>query len=538
VVFLRDGRDLAVLQSHSDPAGPASVLLRVDGRTGAVERRPRRLGRYNSTGLFATADRRRAFATSPRADATYEIDPERLRVLRRHPVGDIVGGVSPDGRTFALGSGEGRVRLLDLRSGEVTRLRGRHDGPVLQATFPAGGRTLVTAGEDGKLLVWDIASAKVRETLSGHGDAVSGLEVSPDGRTLYSAAFDTRAFVWDLSGERRLVRPFEAGRPFVPDDGDEYPKELALSPNGRTLAVSQSDGTVDLIDTRTLRRLRSERVLRGFVAAVDFSPDGRLLAVTGRGGEAKLLDARSLRSVAELRGLRNTSQAIAFSLDGRLLAAADTHGGPARVWDVRRRAPTGASFRTLSPSLDFSPDGKLLALAAIERGFEIREARSGRLVKRLRTDEGRSVAFTPGGDLLATGRYDGNVQLWSTRSWRPVAPPLEGHDGRVLSLDFSPDGRTLLSASEDGRVLLRDVSSQRPIGSALTVDPHTFVSALFAPDGSRLFAVSAGERAVRLETSPAAWKRHACLAAGRDLTDREWRDALPDREYRPVCRRD
>jgi hypothetical protein len=32
-----------------------------------------------------------------------------------------------------------------------------------------------------------------------------------------------------------------------------------------------------------------------------------------------------------------------------------------------------------------------------------------------------------------------------------------------------------------------------------------------------------------------AWKRHACVVAGRDLTAREWDDALPDRPYQAVC---
>ena len=211
--------------------------------------------------------------------------------------------------------------------------------------------------------------------------------------------------------------------------------------------------------------------------------------------------------------------------------------GLLRVWDVRRRALTGLRVRMQSPSLAFSPDGRLLAAAVPDPGFQVRDARSGRIVARLPTDDlERSVAFAPDGALLATGQYDGTVQLWSTDSWRPVGPPLEGHEGRVLSLDFSPDGHTLASSSEDGTLLLRNVDTQKPVGSALTVDADTFVSAAFTPDGSRLFAVSADDRAVRFEASAGAWKRHACLIAGRDLTTREWSDALPNRPYRTVCR--
>ena len=536
VSFLPNGRDLAVQQHHLELSDEPSILYRVNGRTGAVDDRRLRIGSFDSYGLAATADRRRLFTSSPSAAKTYEIDPRRFRVIRTYPVRGEHMSVRPDGQKFAFGSLDGSVRIFDPRSGAITRLDGRHESPVRRTSFAPDGRTLVSASEDGEVRVWDLADGTVRETYSAHNAPVNGLEIAPDGDTLYSAGHDTRAFVWDLSGERRLVQPFDAGPPFVPSDGDEYPKGLAVSPDGNTLAVSQSDGTVTLIDAETLERGRSARVLDGFVAAIAFSPDERLLAATGLDGELRLVDARTLSPVGELRGLRSTSQALAFSPDGRLLAASENFGGPVRIWHVRRRELTGVRFRTLAPSLEFSPDGRFLALAAFDRGFEIRDPANGQLVERLKTDDAaRSVAFSPSGDLLATGRYDGKVELWSTGDWRPVGPALEGHEGRILSLSFSPDGRTLASGSEDGRVLLRDVETQRPIGSALSVDPGTFVAALFSRDGSHLYAVSSGERAVRLDATVDAWKRHACVVAGRELTEGEWEDVLPDRSYRPVC---
>jgi hypothetical protein len=39
------------------------------------------------------------------------------------------------------------------------------------------------------------------------------------------------------------------------------------------------------------------------------------------------------------------------------------------------------------------------------------------------------------------------------------------------------------------------------------------------------------------DVSPALWSRRACDVAGRELTPAEWRDVLPDRPYRAVCRR-
>ena len=83
---------------------------------------------------------------------------------------------------------------------------------------------------------------------------------------------------------------------------------------------------------------------------------------------------------------------------------------------------------------------------------------------------------------------------------------------------------------------LWDVASQKPIGSPLVVERRrTCVSAALTPDGTHLLAVSDQGHGVRWDISPAAWKRHACDVAGRELTAREWQDALPGRPYRSLC---
>ena len=78
------------------------------------------------------------FATSAVDGRSYEIDADRLRVTRQWPVGGFAGAVSPDGRTYALGSDDGAVRLLDLRSGRVRTLPQDHHAGVLSLDVHAG----------------------------------------------------------------------------------------------------------------------------------------------------------------------------------------------------------------------------------------------------------------------------------------------------------------------------------------------------------------------------------------------------------------
>jgi len=121
------------------------------------------------------------------------------------------------------------------------------------------------------------------------------------------------------------------------------------------------------------------------------------------------------------------------------------------------------------------------------------------------------------------------------RWWRPVGRAVEAHEGRVITLGFSRDSRTLASAGQDGTVRLWDVAGQKPVGAPLVVDPGAWVSAALTRDDAHLLAVSDQGHGVRWDVSPAAWKRHACAVAGRELTAREWQDALPGRPYRSIC---
>lgn len=464
VLFGPDGRDLIVQQIHEPPelGGPPSLLHRYDGTTGRPDASPVRVGRHETFLMSSPRDRRTVFVTSESDDETYMFAADGLRLLRRWPVGAYAGTVSPDGRTFALGSQDGAVRLLDLATGLVRRLAGGHEARVLRMRFSADGRTLVTSGEDGAVRAWDVQRGEVRRVFAGHAlGVVWGADIVPDGRTVYSAGQDKRAFAWDLDGDRSLVRPFDVDRAFVPDDGDTLPRGLALAPDGRTLAVGHSDGGVDLIEADTLRTGARFRALRGFVAALAFSPDRNVLAATGQHGELALWDARPLRRLGELRGQRTTSQALAFSPDGTLLAAGDLGtpnsdysvytGGGVRVFDLRRRVATKFWPRLTLVSLAFSPDGRLLAMAAMESFTQIRDLRSGRLVTTLSTGEAdRSVVFSPDGRLVLTGLYDGTAHVWSTDTWKPVGRPIEGHDdNRVLWMGFTPDG-TMLATGHGG----------------------------------------------------------------------------------------
>jgi WD40 repeat protein/class 3 adenylate cyclase/tRNA A-37 threonylcarbamoyl transferase component Bud32 len=535
--FSEDGRAVIATVTSDVPDVPfPSHVRRYDARTGKPLGPVVRIGRRDSLLAFPVAGRRDRLLFVG-TDETFVVDAANLRVRRRVPVGAFVSGLSPDGRSAALGGEDGSVAILDLRTGKRRILAGRHEDRVHGVEFMPDGRTLVSRSDDGKVLVWALRSGQVRETLTGHTGAIPSIVVSGDGRTLYTGGLDQRVIFWDIAGDRRLAHPFRA-HPFRPSGSLDYPPALAISPSGRIVAVGSPDGRVRLYDARTLRRLRNLPGIEGGSAwAVEFSPDGRAVAVTGERGSVELRDATTGRRLRPtLRGLGHPAQAMEFSPDGGRLAVAD-HDGTLRLVGLG----TGTVRRTPrlpgSPvSLSFSPDGKTLAIALDAGGTELRDGRSLRLIARPRNRSGDPdswVSFSPDGRVLAIASVDGYTQLWDVADRKPIGAPLRGHEDLVANAEFSPDGRLLASSAFDGTVILWDVESRRALGTL--PGPLGFTSARFTPDGRWLFVLRDTGAAQRWEVSPDAWSRHACDVAGRELTRAEWEEFVPDQDYRRVC---
>ena len=276
-----------------------------EGRWGAVVRVSRQPGNFAPMVPFR---RDRLLFSSP--GATFTVDAATFRAQRRISGGGFQAGLAPDGHTAAFGTEDGSVSIVDLRTGKRRTFSGRHEDRVHGLHFTPDGRTLATRGDDGKVLVWDVRSGKVRETLTGHTSSVTRLVVADDGRTLYTGGLDGRVIVWDIAEDRRLAHPFQAS-PLHPSGRSEFPPPpLAISPSGRTVAAGLPDGGVRLHDARSLRRLGDlPGIEDGQVLAIEFSPDGRAFGVTGEDGTVEVRDVATGRRVRPaLRGLGDPSR--------------------------------------------------------------------------------------------------------------------------------------------------------------------------------------------------------------------------------------
>lgn len=125
--------------------------------------------------------------------------------------------------------------------------------------------------------LWDAETGKELHDLPGHWNYVEAMAFSPDGKYLVTGCEPLsdfaqkqlklpvdQVFVWDVSTGKSVAQ-----LPIGATAG-------AFSPDGKTLAVTTPDGTIQIRDAATWKVRGEFRGPRDRVLTLVFGPDGRL----------------------------------------------------------------------------------------------------------------------------------------------------------------------------------------------------------------------------------------------------------------------
>jgi len=390
---------------------------------------------------------------------------------------------SPDGRTLATGAQ--LVKLWDVRTGnEIRSIRVTESNSPMERpiAFNYDGTVLVTGG--GGVKLWEVATGKALRTLPGDARVLS---FSSDQKTIAGAG-GTEVKLWNA----------KTGQDQQTLEGSQLGVDsVAFSPDGKLLAVGNSDNTVVLWDSLKNQKLR---VLKGHVSAISsvaVSGDDKVLASALAAGVAgiarddtiKIWDPVTGQLVRSLTG-KYSGHSIGLSSDGATLVSGSA-GSSVSLWNVSQSeaqqqftVPRGSRF--VPDRVALSPDGKLIAGGGRDNAIKLWDAGAGRELFTLmgHTKSIRDLAFSPDNKLLASAGQDADIRLWSIATGVEVKT-LTAHSGGVVSIAFSSDGKKLVSGSQDRMILLWNIDSGE--SDAAYLGHQGSVNAVaFSPDGKKL----------------------------------------------------
>ena len=312
--------------------------------------------------------------------------------------------------------------------------------------------------------------------------------------TLSSKDYDhLRGFEWYFSNRPNLAL-YQLGQ-------SDSVLSVGFVSNAHQLASATADGNVTVWDTNTGGELKRYRLADGPSLAeqpskVVFSPDGRVVAtVDSTQREAKLWNMAEGQKIMDLNGSdpaerlggessqaydsRMNVQALTISPDGTFLvlslARRDQHNSKTskniiQIWDTNtyklvRQQPDNHADAHLA--LAVSHDRKTLAIGISDGNVELWNAEDLTTAKVLHESRFRgdimgpelgnngvtTVAFSPDGKMLASGRANGSINIWNAGS-NPEMKSFLAHPKSITSMMFSRDGKMLATASTNGSVKL------------------------------------------------------------------------------------
>jgi hypothetical protein len=225
----------------------------------------------------------------------------------------------------------------------------------------------------------------------------------------------------------------------------------------------------------------------GAVTGLAASPWAPLIAVAGQ-KQILLYHAETGNLIGVLPFPEGVAYVLKFSRSGSLLLAGGGQGarqGKVVVFDVKtgQRAFEVGDELDVVLAADINENHTRIALGGPGKVVRVFSTADGSVVQEIRkhTDWVYSIEYSPDGVLLATADRSGGLFVWESDTAREYQN-LQGHKGPITDVAWRLDSNLLASASEDGTIKLWEMENGNQVKN-WAAHPGGVASIRFAHDG-------------------------------------------------------
>jgi WD40 repeat protein/serine/threonine protein kinase len=378
----------------------------------------------------------------------------------------------PDGKKMASGSGDQTIRIWDIADPKnptcLDVLRG-HRLEVWRLALLPDGKTLVSGCKDGAVCFWDTSVTHPHQTrVTVPARDIADWSFAPDSRSILTLDGQGRVAQWSGSDFQQKTPLLEMGTNVDSD---------CFSPDGRFLALGWTNGIIQVWNPSQRILLYQLTNTAGYVDAVDFLAEGKKL-ITFSEQDNNFLREWNLTTGAEIQswqapvGLLMRFRPFALTPDERSFMVFGSEGNFILLRNLVDQSQTATNLDVLEAwSGSYSPDGKLFAVNSSMGYARVWDAATWKPVATLGgfLNGTKGLDFSPDGKRLAVASNGQEaVRLYDTDSWQDVFT-LEGQ-GYGLDISFSPDDNTVVWENTTTLYLWR-APSWAEINAAEAKDP-------------------------------------------------------------------
>lgn len=518
-----EGREIAKLQ-HSNPItefifSPDSKYIATTSRVGQEQEKQERLGIVK---IWDT-----------------ETGREVSQIQQEDRINNMT--FSPRGEYLLTGSSDGTARFWSVVSGKE-QLSTNHGGTVdLVGFFTVENHPhFITAGDDGVMRLWGSYSPvqELLRLLKQDSPNIIALTQNADEKYLVAISHNLKADASVLPDQyKRYVRvwSFESIQDKLRLDHEHVVINAYFSPDGKYLVTFDTQlpslklipktgsnasrieytdlgsGSVSVWEVSSRRRITHLKHSASLMS-IDYDPTGKYVATASVDGFVRVFDALSGEEIAKLKH-DGWIFKVTFSPDGRYVSTSSGSpellegkqaNGVVTIWEWQSGRQFGhLQSDYLISDLAFSPDGQLLAAGGYDGTVHILRATDGEEILELHQEDPIwALVFSPDGRYLATGGggsrsedsllQKGTTILWDVQNGHETV--LEEHQSWVPTVAFSPNGEYIASMDQNGTVGIWATRSGRKILSMKHDEFVTQATVTFSPD-SKYLATAFGKRA-------------------------------------------
>jgi eukaryotic-like serine/threonine-protein kinase len=307
---------------------------------------------------------------------------------------------------------------------------GTRKSEVVAVAMNSTGDRLATASTDEYVRIWNTKTGELHRKLQRHGRP-RNIAFSPDGRSIAAATTDG-IIVWDATTTSEVL--VFRGEYDLPITGNNFP--LAFGPDSLTLAAADCNQKIRLWDLT--REPESYPLLdhHAEITALNCASNGRWIVAGDLGGTVAVVDALTGNVAHSFTALGPVTGGVGVSPNGKWVVAA-------------------CRVDTLGPNRD------LMNLGGQARELRVWDTTTGEAIIHEDGQSGNySVSLSPDGTRLAA--TDGTrlrvLALPAGReTWSEMLPI--GTSEILLTTAFSPNGKLVAFGSNNGKISIRDAAT-------------------------------------------------------------------------------